>query len=246
MIKAVLFDQDGVMIDTERDGHRIAFEKAFQEFGYDISWDVQLYHELLQTGGGKERIRHYFEHYYSGDIPSDLTKFTKELHERKTEIFLQMVSSMPLRPGIRRFMEELNSAHIPIGICTTSHVKVANTIAKQVLAGIKFELVLAGDMVAEKKPHPEIYQRALKHLNIKPTECLVIEDSNIGVRAAKAAGCYVLATYNDFTRHEDLSQADFIVSCLGDKDGEQAQFVKHSIDLSTPGVITFADLVNVF
>ncbi|MBS4208218.1 HAD-IA family hydrolase [Bacillus sp. FJAT-50079] len=242
MIKAVLFDQDGVIIDTERDGHRVAFNMAFTEHGYDIEWDVELYHKLLQIGGGKERIRYYFENYYEGATPRNIDELIHNLHKTKTEAFLEILNTLPLRPGIKRFMKELNEAGILIGICTTSNEKVANTIANSRLAGIEFSVILAGDMVSKKKPDPEIYNTALKKINITPSECLVVEDSYIGISAAKAAGCHVLATYSDYTKDEDLSQADMIVNCLGDENGEKACFIKSELPLLIEGVITFKDL----
>lgn len=246
MIKAVLFDQDGVIIDTERDGHRIAFEKGFKECGFDIKWDEDIYHKLLQVGGGKERIKYYFENFYSGDKPADMDAFVKEMHSKKTAIFLDIIETLPLRPGIKRFMEELNQAEIPIGICTTSNEKVANTIAHKKLKGISFSIIIAGDMVKKKKPDPEIYITALEKLKVKPSECLVVEDSNIGINAAKAAGCKVLATFNGYTRNEDLNNADVIVSCLGDESGEKATFLNKSIQLSKEGIISLQDLMKVF
>lgn len=246
MIKAVLFDQDGVIIDTERDGHRIAFEKAFLECGYAIKWDIELYHKLLQVGGGKERIKHYFENYYEGKKPQNEAQFIKDMHEKKTAAFLEILETLPLRPGIRRFMREIKMAGILTGICTTSNEKIAHTIASNRLQEINFNIIIAGDSVAKKKPDPEIYLTALEKLGVKPSECLVVEDSNIGVIAAKAAGCRVIATFNDYTKEEDLNHADIIVSCLGDEDGEKASFVKNPIPLMNQGIISLADLIKVF
>lgn len=224
MLKAVLFDQDGVIIDTERHGHRVAFNQAFARLGHgDVDWDGDLYHELLQVGGGKERIRYYFENRYNGaNRPADIGAFAAEMHKVKTDIFLGLLPALPLRPGVRRFMKQVAAMGLKMAICTTSHERAAKTVAEKILADIPFEFVIAGDMVKKKKPDPEIYLNALARLGMAGRECLVVEDSNIGVAAAKAAGCYVLATYNDYTESEDLSRADFIVSCLGDRDGEHA------------------------
>jgi HAD superfamily hydrolase (TIGR01509 family) len=245
MIKAVLFDQDGVIIDTERDGHRVAFNKTFREFGLDVDWDVELYHKLLQVGGGKERIKHYFEKYHTGKIPEDPDGLIKKLHEKKTAVFIEILESMPLRPGIRRFMREIKGRGLKIGICTTSNEKVAHTVADKMLAGIGFDVLIAGDMVSKKKPDPEIYLSALAKIGTAPGDCLVVEDSSIGVRAAKAAGCRVIATVNGYTKDEDLAGADLVVSCLGDEGGEKAVFLAGSVPLKTPGVVTLADLEKV-
>jgi beta-phosphoglucomutase-like phosphatase (HAD superfamily) len=164
MWKAVLFDQDGVIIDTERDGHRVAFNRTFKEFGIDAEWDAELYHKLLQVGGGKERMTAYFRDLYKGPDLGDIGALVKKLHERKTDIFLEIVKDMPLRPGIHRFMQEIKAAGALIGICTTSNEKVADVVAHQRLADIDIALVIAGDMVKKKKPDPEIYTMAMEKL----------------------------------------------------------------------------------
>ena len=239
MLKAVLFDLDGVIIDTERHGHRVAFNKAFPMLGYpDVSWDEDFYHKLLQVGGGKERIKYYFKEFHKGSpAPADIEAFAKDMHKTKTEILVNMLASLPLRPGIGRFMNELKDAGIKMGICTTSNEKVAQTVAEEILSDIPFLVVIAGDMVKRKKPDPEIYNMALEKLGISPKEALVIEDSHIGVTAAKAAGCTVLATFNGYTEDEDLSRADFIVSCLGDPDGEKARVKKAAFPVGEDGVV---------
>ena len=245
MIKAVLFDQDGVIIDTERDGHRVAFNRTFKEFGLHVDWDVELYHKLLQVGGGKERIKHYFEKYHTGKKPEDLDGLIKKLHEKKTAVFIEILESMPLRPGIHRFMKEIKARGLKIGICTTSNEKVAHTVADKMLADIGFDVLIAGDMVARKKPDPEIYLSALAKIGVAPGDCLVVEDSSIGVRAGKAAGCRVIATVNGYTKDEDLAGADLVVSCLGDEAGEKAVLLAGKVPLKTPGVVTLGDLEKV-
>jgi HAD superfamily hydrolase (TIGR01509 family) len=239
IMQAVLFDLDGVIIDTERNGHRVAFNEAFQKCGYPgVVWDEELYHRLLQVGGGKERIRYYFDSYYQGDDPpGDMDEFVKDMHKLKTNILVEMLPKIPLRPGVHRIMCEFRDMGIKIGMCTTSNEKAAKTVAEEILADIPFSFVIAGDMVKKKKPDPEIYQMALDILELSPDQALVIEDSHIGVQAGKAAGCTVLATYNGYTEKEDLSPADFIVSCLGDPEGEKAVIKKASHPIGQDGVI---------
>jgi len=239
MLQAVLFDLDGVIIDTERNGHRVAFNEAFQKCGYpDVVWDEDLYHRLLQVGGGKERIRHFFDNFYQGDDPpGNMDEFVKKMHELKTGILVEMLSKIPLRPGVRRFMSEFRDRGVKIGICTTSNERAAKTVAEVILSDIPFAVVIAGDMVKHKKPDPEIYNMALEILKISPKDALIIEDSEIGVKAGKSAGCTVIATYNGYTEKEDLSPADFIVSCLGDPDGEKAVIKKAAFPVGQDGVI---------
>jgi len=232
-IKAIFFDQDGVIIDTERDGHRVAFNETFKEMGFDVDWDEEYYHELLQVGGGKERMKHHLHTRGFGKEvkPEEEDQLIRELHKRKTSRFIELIESgkLPLRAGIRRFMQEGMQAGLVLGICTTSNERAAQAIAYRILEGIHFDFVLAGDIVGKKKPDPEIYNLALSRTGLKPEECLVIEDSRNGVLAGKAAGMHVVATTNHYTEKEDLSEADLIVTCLGDPQGERGTMTKGSL-----------------
>jgi HAD superfamily hydrolase (TIGR01509 family) len=249
-IKAFLFDQDGVIIDTERDGHRVAFNRTFAEFGFDVEWDVETYHRLLRVGGGKERMRSFLhETGFGKPVPGDdEDDLIKALHKRKTDLFVELIESgaLPLRPGVRRFMAEVNARGLTLGICTTSNERAAKAVSETVLEGIRFDFVLAGDIVSRKKPDPEIYQLALERCGLRPNECVVIEDSNNGAAAAKAAGMYVVATVNPYTKDEDLSMADIVVSNLGDAGGEIAVILAGPEDYRCDGVVTAEDLIKIF
>ena len=249
-IKAIFFDQDGVVIDTEKDGHRVAFNETFKEFGYHFQWDVDKYYELLQISGGKERMRHYFhdEGVFTEVKSDEEDELIKRLHKRKTEIFIELIESgqLPLRTGVKRLMKEAMDRGLIVGICTTANERSANAIAKGMLQDIKFEFVLAGDIVSKKKPDPEIYLLALEKAGLKPEECLVIEDSRNGVLAAKAAGMHVVATTNIYTENEDLSEADIVVTCLGEPDGEKGMLKQGDESLAFDGVLHVDQLIKYF
>jgi HAD superfamily hydrolase (TIGR01509 family) len=248
-IKAILFDQDGVIIDTERDGHRVAFNQTFKEFGYDVEWDVDYYHELLQIGGGKERMKHHLHtRGFGKDVePEAEDELIKAMHKHKTTTFIDMIEGgkLPLRPGIHRFMREGEQAGLKLAICTTSNERAAHAIAFHILEDIHFEFVLAGDMVTKKKPDPEIYNLALAKLGLNPEECMVIEDSRNGILAAKAAGMFVVATTNPYTEKEDLGEADIIVTCLGDPGGDTGVLTKGALP-GYDGVLHVNQLVDYF
>ena len=248
-IKAIFFDQDGVIIDTERDGHRVSFNDTFKEFGYDVEWDVDYYHELLQIPGGKERMKYHLQKRGFGKpvAEEEVDDLIKALHKRKTTLFIELIESgkLPLRPGIHRFMQEGMAAGLVLGVCTTSNERAAHAIAYNILKDVQFEFVLAGDIVSKKKPDPEIYNLALEKTGLKPEECLVIEDSHNGVLAGKAAGMHVVATTNHYTEKEDLSAADIIVSCLGDPDGERGVMTKGDLP-GYDGVLHVAQLMKYF
>jgi len=226
-IQAVFFDQDGVIIDTERDGHRVSFNMAFKEFGFTDEWSVDYYHELLQIAGGKERMKHHWKTKgFSRPLTEEeIDSLVKEMHKRKTALFVELIETgkLPLRPGIHRFMKEAMDAGLKIAVCTTSNEQAARAITGKILSDIKFELVLAGDVVSKKKPDPEIYNLALSKLGLKPEEVFAVEDSKNGVAASKAAGLKTIVTTNSYTEKEDVSAGDVIVSSLGDPDGEKAQ-----------------------
>jgi HAD superfamily hydrolase (TIGR01509 family) len=249
-IKALIFDQDGVIIDTERDGHRVAFNQTFKEFGYDFEWDVEKYHELLQVAGGKERMRHYLhaEGFGVEVQPEEEDALIKTLHKRKTAIFIELIESgkLPLRPGVKRLMQEAMDAGLTLGVCTTSNERAAHAVAFSILKDIKFDFVLAGDVVSRKKPDPEIYNLALEKTGLEPEECVVIEDSRNGVLAAKAAGMRVVATTNVYTERENLSKADVVVTCLGDPDGEKGKMKQGAKGLDFDGVLRMGQLIEYF
>ncbi len=249
-IKAIFFDQDGVIIDTEKDGHRVAFNEMFKEFGYDFQWDVDKYHELLQISGGKERMRHYF---HEEGIHPDLTEDEEvelllKLHKRKTGIFVNLIETgkLPLRTGVKRLMQEGLDSGLVLGVCTTANIRSANAIAKGMLKDIDFEFVLAGDIVSKKKPDPEIYLLALEKTGLKPQECIVIEDSRNGVIAAKKAGMLIVTTTNIYTEGEDLSDSDIIVTSLGDPDGKKGILKKGDEKLEFDGVLKVEQLIKYF
>jgi HAD superfamily hydrolase (TIGR01509 family) len=249
-IKAIFFDQDGVIIDTERDGHRVAFNETFKHYGYDFEWDVDYYHELLQVAGGKERMKHHLHTKGFGvEVkPEDEDELIKDMHLYKTQTFVELIESgrLPLRPGVKRFMQEGMDAGLILGVCTTSNVKSAHAVAYNILKDIQFEFLLAGDMVSKKKPDPEIYNMALEKTGLKPDEVVVIEDSRNGVLAAKAAGLYIVATTNVYTEKEDLSDADIIVTSLGDPDGEHGLLKKGGEGLDYDGVLHVDQVVKYF
>ncbi len=249
-LKAIFWDQDGVIIDTEKDGHRVAFNKMFKETGYDFEWDVDTYGELLSISGGKERMRHYFTEkgIILEGIPEKDAELLLSLHKKKTAIFVEMIESgiLPLRTGVKRFMQEAMQAGLRMGVCTTANERSANAIAKGMLGDIDFEFVLAGDVVSKKKPDPEIYLLALDRTGLSPDECIVMEDSRNGILAAKAAGLRAVATTNVYTEDEDLSDASIVVSSLGDPDGEKGVLKASTKPIEFDGVLHVDQIISFF
>jgi len=222
MLKAIIFDCDGVLVDTERDAHRVGFDRAFKAMGIGAEWDVELYGKLLLVAGGKERMRAYFDEY--GWPEDKVAEFggrdglIAELHKTKTQITSELVSSLPVRAGILRIIDEAHAAGVTLGVCTTSNPKFIDAVLDLFGPERKaaFAFVHAGDVVAKKKPAPDIYLLALETLGLPAHECVVIEDSRNGLLAAKGAGLPTLITTSTYTVDEDFSEADRVVPELGD------------------------------
>lgn len=222
-LEALIFDVDGTLAETERDGHRPAFNAAFADVGLGWEWSEALYGELLSVTGGKERIRHYIEHFGAAvpEVP-DLDALIKDLHKRKTDHYVRLLRAgfIPLRPGVMRLLREAREAGVRLAIATTTTPQnVTELLASVDEPGLAdwFEVIAAGDVVPAKKPAPDIFIYACEHLGLKPDACVAIEDSRNGVRSALAAGLEaLLVTLNSYTRDEDMSGAALVVDGLGD------------------------------
>jgi HAD superfamily hydrolase (TIGR01509 family) len=220
-MKALIFDCDGVLVDTERDGHRVAFNRAFGRRNLGVEWGVELYGRLLKTAGGKERMREYFEANgwpQGGDCRDELIA---RLHRLKTDLYMEIIESgqLPLRSGVARLVDEAIGDGMHLAVCSTSNQRAVQLVVERMLGParqVEFSAILAGDVVSRKKPDPEIYLLAMERLSLRPEDCVVVEDSRNGLLAARGAGMLCVVTTNQYTAAEDFSEADLVVSELGD------------------------------
>ncbi len=233
-LRSMLWDVDGTLADTERDGHREAFNLAFEEAGLARRWDVPTYGGLLAVTGGKERIRHDID---QGDMPPMDDAAIARLHARKTAIYQELIASgrIPLRPGVRRLLKEAWEAGVTLGVATTTTPAALEALIEHSLGAEwfdRFAVLAAGDIVPAKKPAPDIYLHAMETLGAAPEETLALEDSANGLQAARAAGLRCVVTVNEYTRGQDFSGADLVVSDFGEPDAPPIEVLAnpHGLD----------------
>jgi beta-phosphoglucomutase-like phosphatase (HAD superfamily) len=220
-LEALLFDVDGTLAETE-EAHRQSFNEAFAAFGVDWSWDKELYRELLQVTGGKERLHHYIDAWKPRGSEVVLARFD-EIYEGKSARYAALVKAgvARARPGVRRLITEAHERGVRLAIATTSLRESVDVVLRAMFGEEGpswFAAIAAGDAVAHKKPAPDVYRFALDTLGCDPGTCVAIEDSKNGIKAARAAGLPVLAVPSNYLKGDDFSLATSVLSDLGEPD----------------------------
>jgi len=221
-LKALIFDVDGTLANTEHDGHLRAFNEAFKFFELDWHWDSELYSELLSVSGGKERLAYYISN-YNPKLESSLSiKDIADIHNKKTEIFVERVANgqVSLRVGVQRLIEEAIDSGLRLGIATTTSQKNVEALVNSTLgesALDRFEVIGAGDVVKNKKPAADIYQYVLDKMGLSSDECIAFEDSEIGFESATSAGLRTIVTLSEYTKTKNFEGALVVLDHLGDE-----------------------------
>jgi HAD superfamily hydrolase (TIGR01509 family) len=239
-LRALLFDLDGTLADTERLGHRPAYNRAFRKLGLSFRWGPKLYRKLLKQPGGRERLLHYLKRYqpelgeHQAAAESDPHAWIQSVHDLKSRYFRRLVrrGRVPLRPGVARVMQEARSAGLRLAIVTSASRATVRPILRHSLGAAlmqQVELLVCGEDVENKKPAPDLYHLALARLDLGPRECIAIEDSAMGLAAATAAGVPTLITTNDDTMHERFDDALLVLDALGEPEAP-ATVLQGSLD----------------
>lgn len=248
---ALIFDCDGVLADTERDGHLVAFNKTFEHFNLPVRWSVEDYAERLKIGGGKERLKSLLndEFVTKAQLPSNSELLNEEVakwHKYKTSIYTELVQQgvLPARPGIKRIVTEAKNAGWVLAVASTSHENsvravLEHAVGKDLAANFT---IFAGDIVPKKKPAPDIYLLAIEKLSLNPQEVIVVEDSSNGLRAALAAGLKTIVTISSYTAEEDFTGASIVVSSLGDESSEKAVIINNPLSFEIENEVRVTDL----
>lgn len=222
-LKALLFDVDGTLADTE-EVHRQSFNKAFADAGYDWNWSQADYRDLLKVTGGKERIAHFLKTRHPDfTFPGDAGSYIAELHKAKTAHYVAQLEGgkIPLRPGVERLINEARKSGLRLAIATTTTMQnITALIESNLGAGAMswFEAVAAGDMVEKKKPAPDVFLLAMEQLSLSPEACIALEDSYNGVQSALGANLKVVVTASEYTLEDDFTGAHLVLNQMGERD----------------------------
>jgi HAD superfamily hydrolase (TIGR01509 family) len=248
---ALIFDCDGVLADTERDGHLPAFNQTFREFGVPVHWSDADYAEKVKIGGGKERMASILTTELAAEIglpddPAGWPDTIAEWHRRKTQIYTERVAAgaMPARPGILRIATDAAAAGWTLAVASTSAEASVRAVLEHAVGdelAMRFS-VFAGDIVPRKKPAPDIYLHALQELGRDSGDAIVIEDSENGLRAALAAGIRTVVTVSSYTAEEDFDGASLVVSSLGEPGDRPVSVLANPLRFPKPDVVRLDEL----
>jgi len=225
MLRAILWDVDGTLAETERDGHLLAFNRAFEALAIPWRWSPSRYGELLAVAGGRERLLHDMLSQPQAPAQCALRdELVGRIHSLKNELYAGIVAAgaLPLRAGVSELFEDCAAAGVRMAIVTTtSAANVAALLGARLGSGwrSRFAAVLCAEQAPQKKPDPQVYLRALQALGLAPADALAIEDSPAGVAAALAAQIAVVVVRSFYFPTADVPGALAVGPSLGSTHG---------------------------
>lgn len=214
---ALIFDVDGTLADTEA-AHREAFNEAFVEEQLGWHWDDRLYLRLLGVAGGKERLDAYWQEMNGGEpMP---TAVLERVHAAKTRRYTSKVDGhqLALRPGVLNLLGGARERGLPLAIATTTTPANVDALLRAPLGERwreSFAAVGDASTADRKKPDPQVYLGVLEVLGRRASACVAFEDSEIGLRAARAAGIPTVITPTRYTANDDFTGALAVRADLG-------------------------------
>jgi HAD superfamily hydrolase (TIGR01509 family) len=214
-LQAVVFDVDGTLVDSERHGHRVAFNEAFAAAGLPYSWDEESYGHWLSFHGGVRRIDAFLEEV--GRPEEERKELAPRLHEEKTRLLREMIDAgrIPPRPGMADLLDHLRAEGVRLAVATVGSEGWVKHLLESLFPASDFEVVVTGGDVSEKKPHPGCYLQALEGLGLPAEGVVAVEDSATGLRSALGAGLPCLVVVNDYTSGDDMEGARLVVDEVG-------------------------------
>ncbi|MBU2632478.1 HAD family phosphatase [Patescibacteria group bacterium] len=215
-LKAVIFDMDGLMLDTEP-AMSASYEAVIKEYGKKPIFDSKT-GLLHQVGLGKVIMNQILEKH---NIKEDI----EILRQKRRSYYLKIMEKkeLLLMKGLTKIINLLKAKNIKLAVASNSNIGGIKRNLKKIKLNSFFEVLSSGEQVENYKPYPDIYLETAKRLNLAPSECLVLEDSESGVESGKAAGMKAIAVPSKYTKHQDFSKADLIVNSLEEITWEKIQ-----------------------
>jgi HAD superfamily hydrolase (TIGR01509 family) len=247
MIRSILWDVDGTLAETERDGHLRAFNQAFEAQGIPWRWSEQRYGELLTVAGGRERLLHDMRSQSGAPAdPQERLAVAERVHRCKNEFYASIVAGgeLPLRDGVRELLEDCERSEVRLGIVTTTSRSNVEILLQTHLGRdweSRFATVVCAREAPQKKPHPQAYLIALEALQLRPHEAVAIEDAQAGAAAAQAAGVPVIITHSYYFAAAESPGVLAAGPSLGRIDGWHPAAETHAVRVGLEQIIRWSE-----